>query len=92
MHAAGQPFNLMSAAEVGRLHAAALRILDQVGLEIQNQELLEALAADGARVDFSVQRATYSPARVERFLAEAEKHDWKNAQPWVGGSAGVYHG
>jgi trimethylamine:corrinoid methyltransferase-like protein len=92
MHAAGHAYNLMSASEVDCIHAAALRILDHLGLEIQNQEILAGLAADGARVDFSAQRATFSPARVESFLAGAEKHDWQTAQPWVGGSAGVYHG
>jgi trimethylamine--corrinoid protein Co-methyltransferase len=82
----------MSDAEVACIHSAALRILEQVGLEIQNETLLRALADDGARVDYALQRATFAPERVERFLAEADKFAWAERMPSVGGSAGVYHG
>jgi trimethylamine--corrinoid protein Co-methyltransferase len=81
----------MSTAEVETIHRSALRILDEVGMEIQNERLLKALADFGLRVDFAAQRVRFPPALVERFLAEAERYDWDNAVPEVGGSAGVYH-
>jgi len=92
MRVAGHVYNLMSSAEVGLIHHSALRILKEVGIEIQNQHLLEVLADFGLQVDFQTQRVRFSPSLVERFIAEAEKHDWEEARPRVGGSAGVYHG
>jgi trimethylamine---corrinoid protein Co-methyltransferase len=91
MYAAGHAYNLMSTAEVETIHRSALRILDEVGMEIQNERLLKALADFGLRVDFAAQRVRFPPALVERFLAEAEHYDWDKAVPQVGGSAGVYH-
>jgi trimethylamine---corrinoid protein Co-methyltransferase len=91
MHAAGHAYNLMSTAEVETIHRSALRILDEVGMEIQNERLLKALADFGMGVDFAAQRVRFPPALVERFLAEADPYDWENARPQVGGSAGVYH-
>ncbi len=92
MYAAGHAYNLMSTSEVETIHRSALRILDEVGMEIQNERLLKALADFGLRVDFAAQRVRFPPALVERFLAEAERYDWENTPPQVGGSAGVYHG
>jgi len=92
MHAAGHAYNLMSPAEVELIHHSALRILKEVGMEVQNQRLLEVLAEFGLQVDLQVQRVRFPPPLVERFIAEAEKHDWERARPRVGGSAGVYHG
>jgi len=47
MHVAGHAYNLMSPAEVGLIHSGALRILREIGMEIQNQRLLEAMAELG---------------------------------------------
>ena len=92
MYAADHAYNLMSTTEVETIHRSALRILDEVGLEIQNERLLKALADFSLDVDFAAQRVRFPPAQVERFLAEADRYDWENALPQVGGSAGVYHG
>ncbi len=92
MHVAGHAYNLMSPAEVGLIHSSALRILREVGLEIQNRRLLGALAELGLTVDFDAQRVRFPSPLVERFISEAQKHDWERARPRVGGSAGVYHG
>jgi trimethylamine--corrinoid protein Co-methyltransferase len=92
MRAAGHAYNLLSSAEENTIHKGVLRILAEVGMEIQNDELLRLLAEAGARVDLDAQRARFPVSLVERFLAEAEKQDWEARQPRVGGSAGVYHG
>lgn len=92
MYVAGHAYNLMTAAEVNLIHRSALRILERVGIEIQSRPLLEAVAQTGAQVDWAAERARYPPALVERYIADAEKHDWEDALPRVGGSAGVYHG
>lgn len=92
MHAAGHAYYVMSTAEMGLIHQGALRILDRGGMEIQNRRLLEVLADFGLRVDFESERVRFPSRFVERFIGEAEKHDWENASPNVAASAGVYHG
>jgi hypothetical protein len=67
-------------------------VLHEVGLEIQNSRLLGVLAEFGLQVDLNAQRARFPAALVERFVVEAEKHDWGEATLRVGASAGVYHG
>jgi trimethylamine--corrinoid protein Co-methyltransferase len=91
MHAAGHAYNPMSAVEVELVHRSALRILDEVGMEVQNRRILDALAEFGLSVDLESQRVRFPPTMVERVIDEAEKHDWENAPPCVESSAGVYH-
>lgn len=83
--------DLLSQAEVGAIHAAALRILAEVGLCVENDELLRLLAQAGAAVDYVAQRARFAPGLVERFLGDCERVDWAALTPGVSGSAGVYH-
>jgi len=92
LRAAGHAYNLMSSAEVGLIHRAALRVLAQAGMEVQNQRLLQVLADFGLQVDFDAQRVRFPSQLVEGFIADAERHDWENTNPRVHGSAGVYHG
>ena len=91
MHAANHAYDLLSTAQVGLIHRSALRILGEMGMEVQNQQLLEALRDHGAQVDYDTQKATLPAAVVERFIADCPKHDWSGAPGRVRGSAGVYH-
>jgi trimethylamine---corrinoid protein Co-methyltransferase len=91
MRAAGHPYALLSDSEVESIHGSAMRILGEVGMEIQNDVLLKALDDFGLPVDYQCQRVRFPTHIVERFLAEADRHDWDTAEPSVGGSAGVYH-
>ena len=92
MRATGHAYDLLSSADVAAIHDGALTILERMGLVIQHRGLLQALAAHGARVDLDAERATFPRALVERFIADAPKHDWAGAIPHVSGSAGVYEG
>jgi trimethylamine:corrinoid methyltransferase-like protein len=69
-----------------------MQILAEMGVEIQNRRLLTSLADFGLPVNFDRQRVTFPARIVEQYLAESEKFDWSQAEPYVGGSAGVYHG
>ena len=71
MRVAGRPLDVMSAADVGLIHQSALRILDEVGMEIQNERLLTTLAEFGLTVDTAAQRVRFPPDLVERFIAES---------------------
>jgi trimethylamine--corrinoid protein Co-methyltransferase len=91
MHVAGHAYNLLSPREIDLIHQSALRILDRVGIEIQDRRLLSALAERGLPVDLG-DRVRFPPRMVERFIAEAAKVDWEHVQPRVRAGAGIYHG
>jgi trimethylamine--corrinoid protein Co-methyltransferase len=88
----GHAYNVMSPAEIDLIHQGALRVLGEMGMVIQNRRLLALLGDFGLRVDLETERAYFPSQLVERFMAEAEKHDWEGVEPWVSGSAGVYEG
>jgi trimethylamine--corrinoid protein Co-methyltransferase len=92
MKVAGSFSNCLSASEIELIHLSALRILEEMGMEVQNRPLLEVLAEFGLRVDFSSQRVRFPRLLVENFLSEAEGCDWENLKARVDSSAGVYHG
>jgi trimethylamine:corrinoid methyltransferase-like protein len=92
MHAAGHPFNILSEAEVQRLHRKVLRLLAEMGMEIQNAALLTRLADAGFPVDLARQRVTFPQRQVEQFFSRVNKYDWENHVPRIGACAGVYHG
>lgn len=92
LHVANHSFDLMSAPEMQRIYASALRVLDEMGMVVQNESLLRALGEAGLRVDLYAERVLFPPQVVERCLAQAEHVDWGGQTPSVSGSAGVYHG
>lgn len=61
--------HLLQDSDVAALADAALEILDRVGVLCQNEEMLDAYAAWGARVDRAAERVTLPRALVERFAA-----------------------
>lgn len=91
MRAAGHAYNLLSPSELHLIHEGALRILAEMGMEIQNGTLLRALGEAGLEVDPEAERVRFPRRAVERHLAESERTNWAQAVPQVSGSAGVYH-
>ena len=92
MHVAGHEYSLLSSAETEIIHRNVLRILAEVGIQIENQALLKDLEAFGLQVDLQAERVYFPSRTVEHFLERFEKFNWQNASPRVSGSAGVYHG
>ena len=92
MRFAGRAFDVMTAGEIDLIHQGALRILGEMGMEVQNETLLRACAEVGLSVDFMLQRVRFSAPLVEGFIASAPKYDWESVQPEVSATAGVYHG
>ncbi|MCC7493756.1 MAG: trimethylamine methyltransferase family protein [Fimbriimonadaceae bacterium] len=60
--------SLLTDSQAEALGAGLLRVLDEVGVVVQNDALLECLVSWGARVDRAAQRATFPPALVVQFL------------------------
>ena len=92
MYVAGHAYNLISPAELDLIHRSALRVLDEVGMVVENVRLLQVLADFGLQVDLAEERVRFPPYLVERFIAEAGNFDWDAAVPSVSASAGVYSG
>jgi trimethylamine--corrinoid protein Co-methyltransferase len=91
MYIAGHAYDLMTPAEIDLVHQGALRILREMGMEIQNDRLLQLCAEAGLVVDFTNQRARFPTRLVESFIAESDHVDWTEVKPHVSASAGVYH-
>lgn len=92
MRLVGNAFDVMTPSEIGLIHQGALRILSEMGIEVQSDSILRACAETGFSVDFYSQRARFPNQVVEKFIAETSKFDWQNVVPRVEASAGVYHG
>lgn len=90
MHISGHPYNVLTESQVNLVHRSALRILAEMGMEIQNSSLLRAFTEAGLPVDEQAQRVRFPAPIVERYIADAEKYDWEAHRPEVHSSAGVY--
>jgi len=92
MRIAGHNIYVLSQSELNAIHHSALKILEKVGIKIENSRMLEILDEFGSIVDYSSMRARFSPTFVERFIADSVKIDWNVIVPRIRSSAGVYHG
>lgn len=68
-------YKVLSDSEVEKLHGNALALLEDPGMKIENQALLEALKNKGARVDFTREVARIPKKLVEEVLAIALKEE-----------------
>lgn len=92
MHIAGHAYEVLTTSEIELIHKSALRILEDMGMEIQNRKLLADLADFGLSVDFEAERVRFPAKVVEDFISKAPKYDWQGHKPTVSGTAGLYHG
>lgn len=64
-------WNVLSEAEVQRIHELSLRILAETGLRITHAGVLRTLRARGARVDEPAERVRFPPELVRELLSQA---------------------
>lgn len=83
-------YSPLSERDLRRVHAAALRVLDETGVRVESEEILGLLGDSGGRVDLAGSRVRFSPTWVERFIEESEKYDWSTHRMRLGTWAGVY--
>jgi len=74
------------------MHRNVLRLVDEIGLQVENDALLNRLAEFGARVDRTKQRVALSPAQAEEFIASSEPVLWTEGDLGVHGGVEVYYG
>jgi len=91
MHMTPQSYyNPLTHAQVEHIHRSALRVLHEVGVQVESGPMLSLLAEFGGQVDRDSQRARFAPAWVERFIHESEKYDWRAHVPTLSCGAGIY--
>jgi len=64
----------LSQAQVEEIHSASLRVLEEAGVLIRDQDFLKFLADAGARVDFDKRRAKIPSALVNECVKKSPKH------------------
>ena len=60
--------------QIENIHASSLRILEEVGVLIHEDDFLKFLADNGMNVDFNSKRAKMLPNLVEECIKKAPKH------------------
>src|SRR3990170_6411909 len=55
--------------QLERVHAATLRVLERVGLQVRSERILRELAVAGAEVDEATMRARFPSAMVDEHMA-----------------------
>lgn len=71
----------LSRSNLENIHRHVLRILEEIGIEVGHDKLLEVLAASGAKIDKAVRRARFPRQLVEAFIAECPKYDPAHCPP-----------
>jgi trimethylamine--corrinoid protein Co-methyltransferase len=59
---------LLQDAQIEPVAETSLKILEQIGILCQNEEILIALAAAGAKVDYASERARFPRAMVQEYI------------------------
>ena len=67
----GQFYNIFSDEEVRKVHAASLRIAEEVGMEVENEGALKELSEKGVTVDFKKKRVYFNPDQIEKAISLA---------------------
>jgi trimethylamine--corrinoid protein Co-methyltransferase len=66
-----RPLEILSADQVEAIHAASLRILSEIGMEVLGDRALDVLAGAGATVDRTSRNVRLDPGHVEALVATA---------------------
>lgn len=80
--------NVLTEREIDLLERSALRILEEIGVEVPHERMLERFAEVGARVDRAARRVRFPARMVREFLASAEPVSWD--EPHITAYAGAY--
>ncbi|HBE03761.1 MAG TPA: hypothetical protein DC049_15005, partial [Spirochaetia bacterium] len=59
---------LLNSGEMDLIHQNVLRILEELGLKVENQKILSRLGDFGGKVDQKRHIVTFSPALIESFI------------------------
>ena len=80
----------LSRQQVELVHRNALRVLAEVGVKVENEELRRRLTSVGGRADSGGDVVRFAAAEAERYIAAAPKTPSSDAPGRVGARVGVY--
>ncbi len=66
----GKTLQLLSSDEVQTIHATSIKVLERIGVEIENENALKILAEAGANVDFKKKRVFISEDLIREALGK----------------------
>lgn len=66
-------FELLTQDQIAKIHSSSLRILEQVGVQINENDFLQFLARNGVNVDFNEKWAKMSSNLIEDCIKKAPK-------------------
>ena len=66
-----RPIEILSADEVEAIHAASLRILSEIGMQVLGDRAVDLLRGAGAAVDRETRTVRMDPGQVEELIALA---------------------
>ena len=81
----------LSRDEVETVHHNALRVLEDVGVKVEHEELRRRLGAVGGKPGPAADVVRFPAQPVERLVAEAPKTPMPDAPAGVGARVGIYH-
>ncbi|MFC1582880.1 trimethylamine methyltransferase family protein [Planctomycetota bacterium] len=83
----------LSEADKERIHETVLRILDEVGILVENRDMLEKLKGFGAEVDSDSEIARFPKALIQEYLDSREEPPAEERNiPSVSAGAGIFVG
>ena len=80
----------LSRPQVETIHRNALRVLEEVGVKVEHEELRRRLTSVGGKQDGGGEVVRFAAAGVERHIAEAPKTAISDGPARVGARLGVY--
>ncbi len=77
-----RPLDILDEEQIERVHLASLRILEETGIEFQDDEALSLWSGAGADVDFATQRVRLDRGLVLQLVAKAPRtFTWRARNP-----------
>lgn len=81
---------LLSRKQVEDIHCAALRVLEEVGVQVEHPVLRDKLASIGAQVDKAADRVRFPRTILEDLIQNAPRHISENPFPTISMGCNIY--
>lgn len=85
-------FEMIDKKQENLIHNTMLKILNEIGFFVDNEEILKKLEEFGGKVNYDKKRVYFSPEFIEKFIEDSEKINWKNLEPKITYQVSLYHG
>jgi trimethylamine:corrinoid methyltransferase-like protein len=82
--------NFLTTAQVETIHRNALRVLAEIGVQVEHEGVRQRLAAIGGQSDKSSMSVRFPAQTVERYICTNHQHASKAGSPTIRVTCGVY--